>query len=86
MIYNWERKHTVFEGKRLRFDGKAIQLLGNWLLWWLLTIITIGIFALWIPIKIKKWETKHTFFDNRINNNSNNNSKTINKKRLPKHR
>ena len=27
MIYNWETKHTVINGHRLAFDGKAIQLL-----------------------------------------------------------
>ena len=26
MIYGWETKHTVINGKRLGFDGKAIQL------------------------------------------------------------
>lgn len=86
MLYNWEIKHTVIEEKRLRFDGKAIQLFGNWLLWLLLTIITFGIFAFWIPIKIKKWKTKHTFFDNVIKNNSNNRLKSVNRKRLSKHR
>lgn len=86
MQYNWEIKHTVIEGKRLRFDGRAIQLLGKWLLWWLLTLITFGIFAFWIPIKIKKWKTKHTFFDNEIKNNSINKPRSINRKRLSKHR
>lgn len=29
MIYAWEAKHTVIEGRRLTFDGKAIELFGN---------------------------------------------------------
>lgn len=29
MIVNWETKHTVIEGKRLRFDGHGVQLFGN---------------------------------------------------------
>lgn len=62
MIVNWETKHTVIEGKRLRFDGHGIQLFGNWIKWLLLSIITIGIYSFWIPIKMKKWVTKHTFF------------------------
>jgi len=37
MLYNWETKHTVIEGRRLAFDGKAIQLFGNWIKWFLLT-------------------------------------------------
>lgn len=61
-MYGWEIKHTVIEGKRLRFDGTAMQLFGNWIKWWLLSIITIGIFALLIPGRVKKWTAKHTRF------------------------
>jgi uncharacterized membrane protein YjgN (DUF898 family) len=62
MIYDWETKHTVIEGKRLRFDGTAIELFGNWIKWLLLTIITLGIYSFWLAIALKKWKTKHTFF------------------------
>ena len=62
MIYNWETKHTVIEGKRLKFTGTAIGLFGNWIKWLLLTIITFGIYGFWVNIKIKKWITKHTVF------------------------
>lgn len=64
MVYNWEIKHTVIEGKRLRFVGTALQLFGNWIKWLLLTIITFGIYSFWVQIAIKKWKTKHTFFVN----------------------
>ncbi len=63
MIYRWETKHTVINGKRLHFDGTASQLFGNWILWVLLTIITIGIYSFWLRIELKKWKTKHTFFE-----------------------
>ena len=62
MLINWEAEHTVIEGKRLRFDGNGTQLFGSWIKWFLLTIITLGIYGLWLPIKMKKWVTKHTFF------------------------
>ena len=62
MIYNWETKHTVINGKRLQFDGTAAQLFGNWIKWFLLTLITVGIYGLWLPIKIAKWKTMHTSF------------------------
>jgi len=29
MIYRWKAKHTVIDGKRLRFDGTAVGLFGN---------------------------------------------------------
>ena len=62
MIYNWEIKHTVINGRRLRFTGKAIQLFGNWVKWFLLTVITFGIYGFWVNIKLKKWKTMHTEF------------------------
>lgn len=64
LVYNWEISHTVINGRRLKFDGKAIQLFSLWLKWVLLTVITLGIYSLWIPISLKKWQTKHTYFMN----------------------
>ena len=48
MVYDWETKHTVINGKRLSFDGSAIQLFGNWIKWFLLTLITLGIYSFWL--------------------------------------
>jgi hypothetical protein len=62
MIIGWETKHTVIEGRRLQFKGKAISLFGHWLLWVLLTFITFGIYGLWVGIAIRKWRIKNTFF------------------------
>ena len=62
MIYRWEAKHTVINGRRLKFTGTAIQLFGNWIKWLLLTIITLGIYSFWLNIKLIQWKTKHTEF------------------------
>jgi len=62
MIYTWEAKHTVINGRRLTFDGTAFQLFGNWAKWFLLTLLTLGIYGFWLKIKLKKWKTKHTSF------------------------
>ena len=56
----WYVKHTIVDGQRLTFDGKAIQLFGNWIKWLLLTIITFGIYSFWLSIKMKQWVTLHT--------------------------
>lgn len=62
MLYSWEAKHTVINGRRLKFTGTAVQLFGNWIKWVLLTIITLGIYSFWLDIKLKQWKTKHTVF------------------------
>jgi uncharacterized membrane protein YjgN (DUF898 family) len=55
-------KNTTIDGKKLTFDGKGIQLFGNYIKWLLLTVITIGIYSLWLGIKMKQWVVKHTHF------------------------
>ena len=64
MIYSWEAKHTVINGKRLKFTGTAVGLFGNWIKWLLLTFVTCGIYSFWLVIALKKWKIKHTEFAN----------------------
>ena len=62
----WEKKYiccrTTYKGRQLEFDGKGIQLFGRFLLWGLLTIITLGIYGFWMQVKIRWWFTIHTHF------------------------
>ena len=62
MLQRWEAKHTVIEGRRLKFNGTGMQLFGTYIKWFLLTIITLGIYSFWLGIKMKKWVVKHTEF------------------------
>ena len=56
----WIARHTVIDGRQLIFDGTGGQLFGNYIKWFLLTIITVGIYGFWLDIKMKQWITKHT--------------------------
>ena len=56
----WYAKHTYYDGVQMQFDGKGGQLIGNYLKWILLSIITIGIYSLWFSINLHKWNVKHT--------------------------
>lgn len=62
MVYRWEAKHTVIDGRRLYFTGTAAGLFVQWIKWLLLTFITCGIYSFWLTIKMKQWKTKHTHF------------------------
>lgn len=55
----WIVKHTVINRKKIVFTGRAISLFGNCMLWGLLTVVTFGIFGLWVPIKMLKWQNKN---------------------------
>ena len=60
MKERWMARHTIIDGKRLTFDGTGSQLFGNYIKWFLLTILTLGIYGFWLDIKMKQWITKHT--------------------------
>lgn len=64
MVYGWKINHTVINGRRLKFKGTAIGLFGNWIKWFLLIIITLGIYSFWVGIALEKWKVKNTEFAN----------------------
>ena len=57
-VVKWECKHTVICGYRQVFDGKAGSLIPRWMLWELLTILTLTIFGWWTPIRLRRWKVK----------------------------
>ena len=56
----WVAEKTYIDGKQLYFDGTGLQLFGNYIKWFLLTIITLGIYGFWMGIKMKQWVVSHT--------------------------
>ncbi|WP_257155388.1 YjgN family protein [Bacillus cereus] len=64
MVYGWKINHTVVDGHRMKFNGSAVGLFGNWIKWLLLTVITLGIYGFWVSIKLEDWKVKNTTFVN----------------------
>ncbi|MBE6978222.1 MAG: DUF898 domain-containing protein [Ruminococcaceae bacterium] len=62
MKQRWIAKHTYIDGRQLVFDGKGSQLFGSYIKWFLLCIVTLGIYSFWLDIKMKQWVVKHTHF------------------------
>lgn len=61
----WEASHTYLNGQQLTFDGKAMQLMGKYVLWMFLSIITFGLYYIFsAKLKLTEWQTKHTHFAN----------------------
>lgn len=60
--YRWEAKHTVIEGRRLKFIGSGGSLFLHYIKWLILTFITLGIYGLWLYIKMLQWKTENTVF------------------------
>ena len=62
----WRAKHTFVNGVQLVFFGKGIGLFGLWIKWWLLTVITLGIYSFWVIPRLNRWIVEHTEFDSRV--------------------
>lgn len=60
----WRAKHSYIDGHRLVFTGSAWGLFGNWIKWLLLSIVTVGIYLLWVGPRIQQWKWEHTGFEN----------------------
>jgi uncharacterized membrane protein YjgN (DUF898 family) len=63
MRYGWRTKHTLIDGHRLRFTGRAIGLFGQWMKWLLLIIVTLGIYSFWVVPRLTSWITRHQQFE-----------------------
>lgn len=64
MIYSYQINHTIYNGKRLKFEGTGGELFVNIFKWILLSIITLGIYTLFIPIRKTKWVISNIHFEN----------------------
>ena len=62
LLLSYKIEHTVYNGKRLKFEGTGASLFVQRFKWGLLTLITFGIYALWIPIKKEKWVVSNIHF------------------------
>lgn len=58
-VEKWRAKHTVINGFRHKLNASGGKLIGKWVLWMLLFIVTLTIFGLWIPVKLEKWKVAH---------------------------
>ncbi|MCD7728871.1 MAG: DUF898 domain-containing protein [Clostridia bacterium] len=63
LIYRWEIKNTLINGRRQYFDGKGSDLFKKYIKWLLLTIVTFGIYKICLTKNIMVWKTSHTHFE-----------------------
>ena len=67
----WDRRHTVYNGRRLAFNGTGIQLFGKWIVWFLLTIVTCGLYSFVMGLKLEQWILSHTTFADEVSDSNN---------------
>lgn len=59
LYISWFFKHTTIDGQQLTFDGTGGQLFGSYIKWFLLCIVTFGIYLFWLPFKMINWVVSH---------------------------
>jgi uncharacterized membrane protein YjgN (DUF898 family) len=63
LLERWRCKHTYIDGHRLVFSGTGLGLFGLWIKWFLLCIITVGIYSFWVAPRVQKWKIENTDYD-----------------------
>lgn len=59
MRESWKAKHTLINGARVAFTGTGAGLFGHYIKWWLLSIVTLGIYTFWVAPRMTKWIVEH---------------------------
>lgn len=60
----WRVQHTYINGKRLTFNGNGGELFVKYIVWWLLSVITLGIYYIVkMRLNLVSWETKYTHIE-----------------------
>lgn len=55
--------HTVYNGKRLKFEGDPVDLFVQRFKWNFFRVITFGIYSFWVPVRYKQWELSNVRFE-----------------------
>lgn len=59
MLYRWTTENTYVNGQRMRFTGSGGRLFGQYIKWWLLTVVTVGIYGFVVANRMRKWAIEH---------------------------
>ena len=52
-------RHLVIDGERYIFDGTGGQFLATWIKWFILIVITCGIYSFWVLPQMYNWIASH---------------------------
>ena len=55
IVMRWICENTTIDGNKLTFEGTGGGLFGRYILWYLLTIVTLGIYSYWAVRNQIRW-------------------------------
>ena len=53
-------RHSYVDGRQVVFTGSPWALLGNWVKWLVLSIVTFGVYLFWVERRVQRWISEHT--------------------------
>jgi uncharacterized membrane protein YjgN (DUF898 family) len=59
-VQRWNARHLSVDGRRLTFTGRAPDLLRDWVRWWPLVLVTLGLYGFAVVPKVRRWVWDHT--------------------------
>ena len=63
LLERWRAKHSYIDGHRLAFRGSGFGLFGLWIKWWLLCLVTLGVYGFWVMPRLARWKWENTAFE-----------------------
>lgn len=59
----WKASHTFLYGRQLAFVGSGMGLIGQWIKWFLLILVTLGVYGFWVYPRLVRWVQENTVVD-----------------------
>ena len=58
----WYYDNMIIDGKQVVFAGRGKKLFWRYILWSLLSVVTLGVWSFWMTVRILKWKAEYTYF------------------------
>ncbi|MBG0740655.1 DUF898 family protein [Paeniglutamicibacter antarcticus] len=62
LVERWRAANTYLHGRQLRFAGTGMGIFGHWIKWFLLSLITFGIYTFWVYPRLMQWKVENTVY------------------------
>lgn len=62
LLERWKAKYATIDGRKVIFKGTGWGLFGLWIKWFVLSVVTFGIYTLWVGPQIQKWKWENLEF------------------------
>lgn len=60
---HYKYNHSIYDGKRVKFEGKGLDLFPEMFKWTLFSILTFGIYLFWVPVRKEQWLVSHLHYE-----------------------